>query len=91
MRCLVAAGRVHAYEGHAIEEVVFPVRVLARLGVESMLITNAAGGIGAGFVPGTLVALTDHLQLQGITAMAPRLEHHVPADGLPVYEKSLFF
>ena len=85
-KVLVLGGRVHLYEGYDVEEVTRGIRVLAGLGTKSLILTNAAGGIGAGFVPGTLVALTDHLQLQGIAAMAPRLEHHVPADGLPVYD-----
>jgi purine-nucleoside phosphorylase len=58
-------GRVHLYEGHSVESVVHGARTMARLGVSSVLITNAAGGIEAGFVPGDLMVLTDHLNLTG--------------------------
>ena len=58
-------GRVHLYEGHAPERVVFGVRTLARLGCRAVLITNAAGGINALFSPGDLMLLTDHLNLMG--------------------------
>jgi purine-nucleoside phosphorylase len=59
------AGRLHQYEGHSATDVVFGVRLLATLGVKALLLTNAAGGIEASFEPGTLVAITDHLNLQG--------------------------
>ncbi len=58
-------GRAHAYEGHDMSSVVFGARVLARLGVRTALITNAAGGIRAGFTPGDLMLITDHLNLMG--------------------------
>ena len=58
-------GRVHAYEGFPPAEVVFPVRVLWHLGVRTLILTNAAGGIGDGFQPGDLALITDHLNLTG--------------------------
>jgi purine-nucleoside phosphorylase len=58
-------GRFHLYEGYDASQVVFPVRALARLGVEAFVITNAAGGINADFVPGDLMAITDHINLTG--------------------------
>jgi purine-nucleoside phosphorylase len=58
-------GRSHAYEGHDPDSVVFGVRLLARLGCTTVLITNAAGGINASFRPGTLMLITDHLNLTG--------------------------
>ncbi len=61
-------GRVHLYEGHAPERVVFGARLLARLGCKTVLLTNAAGGIRRGFTPGDLMLLTDHLNL---TAQSP--------------------
>ncbi len=61
-------GRVHLYEGHAPERVVFGSRLLARLGCSTVLLTNAAGGIRRGFTPGDLMLLTDHLNL---TARSP--------------------
>jgi purine-nucleoside phosphorylase len=58
-------GRAHLYEGHSTERVVFGVRLLARLGCRAVLLTNAAGGINAGFAAGDLMLLTDHLNLMG--------------------------
>lgn len=58
-------GRVHAYEGHDFSKVVFGARLLARLGCESVLLTNAAGGIRRSFKPGDLMLITDHLNLMG--------------------------
>ncbi len=58
-------GRVHLYEGHPPARVVFAVRLLARLGCRAVLITNAAGGIGALLSPGSLMLISDHLNLQG--------------------------
>jgi purine-nucleoside phosphorylase len=58
-------GRFHFYEGHSLDEVVFPVRLLAKLGVEILILTNAAGGVNLGYRPGDLVILEDHLNLTG--------------------------
>ena len=57
----VLSGRVHYYEGRTMAEVVFPVRVLARLGVGAVVLTNAAGGVRLSFKPGDLMVLTDHI------------------------------
>jgi purine-nucleoside phosphorylase len=58
-------GRYHAYEGHDMETVVLPTRVLAMLGSEFLILTNAAGGINKSYRPGDLVALSDHINLTG--------------------------
>jgi purine-nucleoside phosphorylase len=58
-------GRVHFYEGYTIAEVIFPMRVMARMGIRAVILTNAAGGINTGFKQGCLVALRDHINLQG--------------------------
>jgi purine-nucleoside phosphorylase len=63
--CLVMQGRVHYYEGYALDEVVFPTRVLLSFGCRAMVITNAAGGIHADYSAGDLVLLRDHLNLMG--------------------------
>jgi purine-nucleoside phosphorylase len=59
------AGRVHLYEGHAPDDVVFPVRLLIALGARTVVLTNAAGGVSPTLRPGDLVVITDHLNLQG--------------------------
>lgn len=58
-------GRVHLYEGYSARDVVFPMRVLARLGVRAAILTNAAGGINLEFKQGALVVIRDHINLQG--------------------------
>jgi purine-nucleoside phosphorylase len=58
-------GRVHLYEGYSAKEVAFPVRVFSRMGIKAVILTNAAGGIRKEFTQGRLVAITDHINLQG--------------------------
>jgi len=58
-------GRVHFYEGYTQQQVIFPMRVMARMGVRAVLITNAAGGINRDYKQGCLVVLRDHMNLQG--------------------------
>ncbi|MGC2210542.1 MAG: purine-nucleoside phosphorylase [Candidatus Korobacteraceae bacterium] len=58
-------GRVHQYEGYSSREAAFPVRVLGRLGVKSLVLTSAAGGINPAYRQGALVVLSDHINLQG--------------------------
>lgn len=58
-------GRLHGYEGHAPEEIVFPVRVLKALGVQALLLTNASGGINTGFLVGDLMLIEDHINMTG--------------------------
>jgi len=61
----VMQGRLHYYEGYAPAQVVFPLRVLRLLGVETLLLTNAAGGIRDDLVPGSFMIIADHLNLTG--------------------------
>ena len=58
-------GRVHLYEGYSAGEVIFPIRVLARMGMRALILTNAAGGINLAYQQGALVVITDHINLQG--------------------------
>jgi purine-nucleoside phosphorylase len=58
-------GRVHFYEGYSLKEVVFPMRVFARIGIRAVILTNAAGGICRNYKQGCLVVLRDHINLQG--------------------------
>jgi len=64
---MVAAmqGRFHFYEGYALQEVTFPIRVLKLLGVRTLVLTNAAGSLNVEFTPGSLMVITDHLNLLG--------------------------
>ena len=58
-------GRVHLYEGYSAQEVAFPMRVFRRMGVEAVILTNAAGGINRNYSQGALVVIRDHINLQG--------------------------
>ncbi|ADW68123.1 purine-nucleoside phosphorylase [Granulicella tundricola] len=64
----VMQGRVHAYEGYTMPEVTFPTRVLGLLGCKTLIVTNAAGGIKPTYKPGSLVAISDHINLTGTNA-----------------------
>jgi purine-nucleoside phosphorylase len=64
-RVLLLSGRAHVYEGHSFAGVVFPIRAVARLGVRTLVLTNAAGGISPHLQPGVLMAIDDHLNLMG--------------------------
>jgi purine-nucleoside phosphorylase len=65
----VMRGRAHLYEGIGAERVVFGVRVLGRLGVSTLVVTNAAGGIRTDYRPGQLVLISDHVNLQGASPL----------------------
>ena len=65
-KCIAAlAGRVHFYEGHDLSTVAFATRVMGRLGVKQIILTNAAGGINTGFAQGALMVIDDHINLLG--------------------------
>ncbi|MEP7307289.1 MAG: purine-nucleoside phosphorylase [Acidobacteriota bacterium] len=61
----VLSGRSHVYEGHDMRTVTFPVRVLGVLGVKTLILTNAAGGVNTGFAQGALMVIDDHINLMG--------------------------
>lgn len=61
----VMSGRFHYYEGHPLDDVTFPVRVFGRLEIPTLILTNAAGAINTHFAPGTLMLITDHINLMG--------------------------
>ena len=62
---IILSGRFHYYEGYSTKEVTFPIRVLRALGVQTLIITNAAGGLNPLFLPGTIMVLRDHLNFLG--------------------------
>jgi purine-nucleoside phosphorylase len=64
-RIAIMQGRIHLYEGYTAPQVAFPVRVLAALGVRTLVVTNAAGGIARGFRRGDLMVITDHINFMG--------------------------
>lgn len=62
---LLQSGRFHMYEGHTAADAALPVRMFAALGVTTLIVTNAAGGVNRSFAPGTLMLIRDHLNLTG--------------------------
>jgi purine-nucleoside phosphorylase len=66
---LVLKGRAHYYEGHEMERLVFPVRVLADFGIRSLLLTNAAGAVNRLYRPGDFMVLEDHINLMGVNPL----------------------
>jgi len=68
---LVMQGRVHYYEGYSMAQVTLPVRVMQRLGVEILIVTNAAGAINPNYLPGDVMLITDHINLTGMTGLNP--------------------
>jgi purine-nucleoside phosphorylase len=89
---IVLQGRFHYYEGHDLETVTFPVRVLQALGISTLILTAATGGIRADLRPGNLVIVTDHLNLLGANPLRgtsdPRLGTQFP-DMTEVYSRRL--
>lgn len=92
---LVMQGRVHFYEGYRMDQITLPVRVMQRLGVEVMIVTNAAGGVNPDFVPGDVMLITDNLNLMGMAGqnplMGPNLDEIGPRfpDMSQAYDKEL--
>ncbi len=66
---VVLQGRFHFYEGYALEEVTFPIRVLGLLGIKALILTNAAGGLNNSFTQGALMMISDHLNLMGVNPL----------------------
>jgi purine-nucleoside phosphorylase len=68
---LVMQGRAHYYEGYTMAQVTFPIRVMQSLGVEILIVTNAAGAVNPAFEPGDVMLITDHINLIGMTGLNP--------------------
>jgi purine-nucleoside phosphorylase len=68
---MVMQGRAHYYEGYSMAQICLPVRVMQRLGVEILIVTNAAGAVNPGFNPGELMLITDHINLIGMAGNSP--------------------
>lgn len=70
-KVMVMQGRVHYYEGYSMAQVTLPVRVMQRLGIKTLIVTNAAGAINPAFHPGDLMLITDHLSLLAMGGLSP--------------------
>jgi len=86
---VVMQGRVHYYEGYTPQQVTFPMRVLGQLGIESVILTNAAGGINSNYQVGQLVLLADHINMLGFNPLVGPNESRFglpPASGLRFFD-----
>jgi len=92
-RALVMQGRLHPYEGLPLDELLLPTAVLAGLGVDTAVITNAAGGLNLHFVPGDLMVIRDHLDMHWNdplrSLLAPEVEHGRGARPFQLYDPAL--
>jgi purine-nucleoside phosphorylase len=92
---LVMQGRAHYYEGYSMSLVGLPIRVMQRVGIETLIVTNAAGAVNPDFLPGELMLITDHLNLMGMGGLSPlrgpNLEEFGPRfpDMSQAYDRSL--
>ena len=85
-------GRFHFYEGYAFEQLVAPVRVMKMMGVERLIVTNAAGAVNTDYAPGDLMMITDHIKMTGASPMCgPNADDFGPRffDMTRVYDRSM--
>lgn len=89
---VVMQGRIHYYEGMPMQKITLPVRVLSALGVKTLVLTNAAGGVNLSFRPGDLMLISDHINFSGMNPlMGPNLDDFGPRfpDASDIYTASL--
>jgi purine-nucleoside phosphorylase len=89
---LAMQGRVHYYEGYSLEQVTFPIRTFKLLGIETLILTNAAGGVDVQLSQGALMVISDHLNLMGVNPLrGPNDERFGPRfpDMTEVYSREL--
>lgn len=68
---MIMQGRTHYYEGFEMDRVTFPIRVMQRLGIKNLIVTNAAGAINPEFIPGDVMLINDHINLVGMSGLNP--------------------
>jgi purine-nucleoside phosphorylase len=80
-KVFIMQGRIHFYEGYSMSQITLPVRVMQRLGIEMMIVTNAAGGVNPSFTPGDVMLITDNLNLIGMMGMNPLMGPNIDEIG----------
>lgn len=88
----ILQGRLHYYEGHSIQDVVFPIRIFAGLGIQNLVLTNSAGGLNPQMSPGDFMVVEDHINLMGINPLhGPNVKEWGPRfpDMSEAYNKGL--
>ena len=91
-KVVMMQGRIHYYEGHSMQEVTYPIKVMKELGVKTVVITNAAGAINKSFRPGDLMVITDHINMMGDNPLIGPNDSHFGVrfpDMSEVYNKNL--
>lgn len=90
--CVFMQGRYHFYEGHTLQKITFPIRVMKQLGVKTLILTNAAGGINLDFKSGDLMLITDHINFMGTNPLIGKNKDSIGPrfpDMSEVYNKEL--
>lgn len=89
---VIMQGRYHFYEGHRMEKIVFPIKVMKKLGVKNLILTNAAGSINKKFKPSDLMVITDHINFMGTNPLIGKNDESLGTrfpDMSQVYDKNL--
>lgn len=91
---LIMQGRIHFYEGYQIQEVVFPIKVMKKLGIEKLIITNAAGAVNETFEVGNLMLIKDHINFMGENPLIGKNNNELGTrfpDMSEIYNKNLLY
>ena len=87
-RVVMMQGRFHYYEGYSMKDVTLPVRVMQKIGVKTLIVTNAAGGVNEGYRPGDIMVISDHIKLNGASPMRGK---NLPAFGDRFFDVSRMY